>query len=188
MSQPKEIRLHVGGVHASAEPTVISTLLGSCVAVCLWDGRAGVGGMNHFLLPEPGAGSTLDDEPTRFGAHAMDRLIGEMLKLGAMPSRFVVKVFGGASVLAIPGASANVPHANIEFVRSYLAREGLTVAATSVGGTLPRQIRFHTDSGKVLVRRVGTPSARAAVAEEEREERRQRRRFGDVTLFGGTRG
>jgi chemotaxis receptor (MCP) glutamine deamidase CheD len=188
VSHPKEITLHVGGVHASAEPTVISTLLGSCVAVCLWDAQVGVGGMNHFLLPEPGAGTSLDDEPTRFGAHAMDRLIGEMLKLGAAPSRFVVKVFGGASVLAIPGASASIPRANIEFVRSYLAREGLTVAATSVGGTLPRQIRFHTDSGKVLVRRVGTPDARAAIAEEERAERRQRRRFGDVTLFGGPRG
>ena len=97
-------------------------------------------------------------------------------------------MFGGASVLAIPGASASIPRANIEFVRSYLVREGLTVAATSVGGTLPRQIRFHTDSGKVLVRRVGTPDARAAIAEEERAERRQRRRFGDVTLFGGPRG
>jgi chemotaxis protein CheD len=177
VSHPKEITLHVGGVHASAEPTVISTLLGSCVAVCLWDAQVGVGGMNHFLLPEPGAGTSLDDEPTRFGAHAMDRLIGEMLKLGAAPSRFVVKVFGGASVLAIPGASASIPRANIEFVRSYLAREGLTVAATSVGGTLPRQIR-----------RVGTTDARAAIAEEERAERRQRRRFGDVTLFGGPRG
>jgi chemotaxis receptor (MCP) glutamine deamidase CheD len=188
VSQPKEITLHVGGVHASAEPTVISTLLGSCVAVCLWDAQVGVGGMNHFLLPEPGAGTSLDDEPTRFGAHAMDRLIGEMLKLGAAPSRFVVKVFGGASVLDMPGVSVNVPHANIEFVRSYLAREGLTVAATSVGGTLPRQVRFHTDSGRVLVRRVVTPSARATIEQEERLERSQRRRFGDVTLFGGPRG
>lgn len=188
MNRVKEITLHVGGVHASAEPTIISTLLGSCVAVCLWDPQTQVGGMNHFLLPEAVAGSTVDDEPTRFGAHAMDRLIGEMLKLGALPGRFVVKVFGGASVLAIPGVAVSVPHANIEFVHAYLAREGLRVAATSVGGTLPRQIRFHTDSGKVLVRRVVTPRARALLVEEEREERRQRRRFGDVTLFGGGRG
>src|SRR5258706_15152979 len=101
----------------------------------------------------------------------MDRLVGEMLKVGASPSRFVVKVFGGAGVLAIPGMSASVPHANIEFGRGYLAREGLTVAATSVGGTLPRQVRFYTESGKVLVRRIVTPSARAVVAEEEQEER-----------------
>ncbi len=187
MSPPKEITLHVGGVHASAEPTIIKTLLGSCVAVCLWDAQAGVGGMNHFLLPAAGAGATVEDEPTRFGAHAMDRLVGEMLKLGAAPSRFVVKVFGGASVLPIAGMSVSVPHANIEFVRGYLAREGLAVAATSVGGMLPRQVRFYTESGKVLVRRIVTPSARALIAEEEQAEGRRRHRFGDVTLFGGGR-
>ncbi len=96
-------------------------------------------------------------------------------------------MFGGASVLAIPGASVSVPHANLEFVRTYLAREGLEVAATSVGGSLPRQIRFYTDSGKVLVRRVVTPRAQALIVEEERLEHGERPRFGDVTLFGGGR-
>jgi chemotaxis receptor (MCP) glutamine deamidase CheD len=177
----------VGGVHASAEPVVIKTLLGSCVAVCLWDPRALAGGMNHFLLPDTGP-SASPDEATRFGVHAMDRLVGEMLKLGAAPSRFVVKVFGGASVLAIPGAAAAVPHANLAFVRAYLAREGLRVAATSVGGTLPRQIRFFTESGKVLVRRIVTPRAQELLAQEEAVQRRRPARFGDVTLFKGGRG
>jgi len=183
---PTEILLHVGGVHASAEPVVIKTLLGSCVAVCLWDPRVLVGGMNHFLLPEGGPNGP-QDEATRFGVHAMDRLVGEMLKLGASPARFVVKVFGGASVLAMPGPAAAVPHKNLEFVRGYLAREGLRVAATSVGGTLPRQIQFFTASGKVLVRRLVTPRAQARLAEEEAAQRRARARFGDVTFFRGGR-
>ncbi len=182
MTYPKEITLHVGGVHASAEPTVIRTLLGSCVAVCLWDPRAVVGGMNHFLLPA-GRADGPDDEATRFGVHAMDRLIGEMLKLGAEPRRMVAKVFGGASVLALAGGAGTVPQQNVEFVRGYLARENLRVAATSVGGTLPRQIRFFTDSGKVFVRRVVAPKAHALVLEEEQRERQRRGKFGDVTFF-----
>lgn len=184
MIQPKEITLHVGGVHASAEPAVIRTLLGSCVAVCLWDPRAAVGGMNHFLLPDTGPGGAAADA-TRFGVHAMDRLVGEMLKLGAAPARFVVKVFGGASVLAQSSVAAAIPQANLAFVRAYLAREGLRVAATSVGGMLPRQIRFFTESGKVLVRRIVTPRAQELLADEEAAQRRQRPRFGDVTVFKG---
>jgi chemotaxis protein CheD len=142
--------------------------------------------MNHFLLPQ-GDPQDADDEATRFGIHAMDRLVGEMLKLGAVPARFVVKVFGGASVLAMPGAAAAIPQANVDFVRGYLAREGLRIAATSVGGTLPRQIRFFTDTGKALVRRIVTPRAQALVLEEEAAQRRRRQRFGDVTLFRGGR-
>jgi chemotaxis receptor (MCP) glutamine deamidase CheD len=182
VSYPKDITLHVGGVHASAEPTMIRTLLGSCVAVCLWEPRALVGGMNHFLLPDGPPDGTPDDA-TRFGVHAMDRLVGEMLKLGADPRRVIAKVFGGASVLAMPGAAVSVPQANIEFVRTYLARENLRVVATSVGGTLPRQVRFFTDSGKVMVRRLVGSKAQTLVLEEERRGRSRRAAFGDVTFF-----
>jgi chemotaxis receptor (MCP) glutamine deamidase CheD len=182
VTYPKEITLHVGGVHASHEPTVIKTLLGSCVAVCLWDADAGVGGMNHFLLPEGRAHGPFDDA-TRFGVHAMDRLMGEMLKLGAHPRRIVAKVFGAASVLDLPGQAGSVPQQNIEFVRSFLARESLRVVATSVGGTLPRQVRFYTDSGKAMVRRLVGSRAQALVLQEERLGRSRRARFGDVTFF-----
>ena len=182
MTFPKEITLHVGGVHASAEPTMIRTLLGSCVAVCLWDERVRVGGMNHFLLPE-GRPDGPRDEATRFGAHAMDCLVGEMLKLGADPRRMVAKVFGGASVLALGGSAAGVPQANVAFVRAYLTRERVPVAANSIGGTLPRQIRFFTETGKALVRRVVGPKAQALVVEEERAGRTRRAPFGDVTFF-----
>lgn len=182
MIYEKDVTLHVGGVHASSEPTVIKTLLGSCVAVCLWDPRAHVGGMNHFLLPGTHREGPLE-EPTRFGVHAMDRLIGEMLKLGAEPRRFVAKVFGGARVLSWTGASGSIPDANVEFVRSFLARENYNVVATSVGGNTPRQVRFFTDSGRALVRRVQNPRAEAMLLEEERSQHGRPPRFGDVTMF-----
>ena len=182
MRPEKEILLHVGAVHASAEPAVIKTLLGSCIAVCLWDPAVRVGGMNHFMLPQSASTGPLDD-PARFGVHAMDRLVGEMLKLGASTSRFVVKVFGGASVLAMPGNGGHIPQANVTFVREYLARENLRVAAISVGGTLPRQIRFFTDTGRALVRRVVTLRTQERLLEREVEQRAVPGAFGDVTLF-----
>ena len=93
MTYPKEVTLHVGGVHASSEPTLIKTLLGSCVAVCLWDPRVQVGGMNHFLLPD-GDPDGPRDEATRFGAHAMDCLVGEMLKLDNKWGYNIIKSVG----------------------------------------------------------------------------------------------
>jgi len=182
----KEILLHVGAVHASAEPAVIKTLLGSCIAVCLFDPAVRVGGMNHFLLPQ-GSSNGPQDYSARFGVHAMDRLIGEMLKLGSSPSRFVVKVFGGASVLAMPANGGHIPQSNVTFVREYLAREGLRVAASSVGGTLPRQLRFFTDTGRVLVRRVVALRTQERLFVRESEQRRIPGEFGDVTLFRGGR-
>jgi len=178
----KEITLHVGGVHASADPAVVKTLLGSCVAVVMFDPHVRVAGMNHFLLPDGGTGGDAE-LPTRFGVHAMDRLIGEMLKLGADPRRFVVKVFGGASVLALGGRVARVAKANIDFTRTFLAREGYHISAKSVGGTHPRHIQLFTDSGRVVVRRVTGPKAEARVVAEERGGIARRPRFGDVTLF-----
>jgi chemotaxis receptor (MCP) glutamine deamidase CheD len=178
----KEILLHAGAVHASAEPAVIKTLLGSCIAVCLWDPAVRVGGMNHFMLPQ-GTSTGPQDDPARFGVHAMDRLVGEMLKLGASPARFVVKVFGGASVLTMQGAGGKIPQSNVAFVRDYLAREHMRAAAMSVGGTLPRQIRFFTQTGKVLVRRVVTLRTQERLSEREAEQRRLPGEFGDVTLF-----
>lgn len=177
----REITVHVGDVVASAAPATISTLLGSCVAVCLWDPGLPAGGMNHFLLPAGDGGPTPADQATRFGVHAMDRLIGEMLKLGADPGRCIAKVFGGASVLALSGSAAGIPQANVDFVMAYLAREHLPVAASSVGGTVPRHIRFRTDTGTVTVRRVIGPREQALLAETEQRARRRRALAGDVT-------
>jgi len=181
VTAPSDITLHVGDVQTVPAPTILQTVLGSCVAVCLWDPRLRVGGMNHFLLPHGHSSGAPGDDPARFGVHAMDRLVGEMLKRGAIPRRWVVKVFGGASVLALGGRAHDIPRANVAFVEEYLAREGYAIAARSVGGTAPLHIRFHTDTGRVLVRRLHDARTRAAIA--ERESRPPLPRDGDVTLF-----
>jgi chemotaxis receptor (MCP) glutamine deamidase CheD len=177
----RDITLHVGDVRTAAAPTILQTVLGSCVAVCLWDPELGLGGMNHFLLPHGSSSGMPGDDPTRFGVHAMDRLVGEMLKRGAVPRRWVAKVFGGASVLALGTRTHDIPHANVAFVDAFLPREGYTVAARSVGGTAPMHVRFHTDTGRVRVRRL--QDAREAAAVAARESRPPLPPEGEVTLF-----
>jgi chemotaxis receptor (MCP) glutamine deamidase CheD len=174
-----EVTLYIGGVHASREPVVIKTLLGSCIAVCLHDPVTRVGGMNHFMLPFGADGQAAD--ASRFGVHAMDKLIGAAMKAGGDRRRFVAKVFGGAHVLGGRGSQASVPEQNIEFVRSFLEAEGFPVLNSDVGGDQPRHVHFHTDSGRAFVKRVA--SAAAQLAQRERRSMRTPPAYGDVTLF-----
>ncbi len=131
--------------------------------------------MNHFLLPDGDAGDA------RFGVHAMDCLIGVLMKLGADRRRFVAKVFGGGHVL--DDAAATVPEQNIAFVRRFLADDGLRVASEDVGGREARLVRFHTDSGRAFVKRVTNDHARGHVRRQQAVEIARPEIFGDVTLF-----
>jgi chemotaxis receptor (MCP) glutamine deamidase CheD len=178
----KEVTIAVGGLHAAAEPTVIRTLLGSCVSVCLWDPAARIGGMNHFLLPRSPAPDA-EGDVLRFGVHAMDRLIGAMMKLGAARPRLVAKVFGGAHVLALRASPEGVPEQNIRFVRAFLREEGIPVAGEDLGGTHARHVRFETATGRVLVRRVSGAGALARLAVRERRAAATPPACGDVVLF-----
>ena len=177
----KEVTLYIGGVFASREPTVVKTLLGSCVAVCLYDPVMRLGGMNHFMLPHGGDGR--EDEASRFGVHAMDHLIGATMRSGGDRRRFVAKIFGGAHVLDVGQAGVGVPQQNIEFVRAFLEAEGFPVLNTDVGGVHPRHVHFHTASGRAFVKRVTRAAARAEVVSSERAGRLKPPRYGDVTLF-----
>lgn len=148
-------RLYIAqGEHAvSGDPdAVITTILGSCVAVCLRDAARGIGGMNHILLPETGPASL--SGVYRFGAAAMEILINDMGKAGAARSRLRAKVFGGASML---GAMSDVGASNIAFVEDFLAREGIPCDAASTGGRNARQVRFWPRDGRVLQRIVKAP-------------------------------
>lgn len=136
--------LHViqGSFETSGDPdTVMMTILGSCVAVCLWDPIAQVGGMNHFLLA---------NEPDkcaigyRQGLHAMELLINGLLKLGAQRNRLKSKVFGGAMM---QNRFGRIGKANADFALRYLNDEGIELVAQSFGGTMARRIRFSPTSG-----------------------------------------
>jgi chemotaxis protein CheD len=181
----REVTLYIGDVVASREPAVLRTLLGSCVAACLRDPVTRVGGMNHFMLPAPGAvepGGTL----SRFGVHAMELLIGEIQKRGGDRSRLEAKIFGGGHVLDIAASQETVPQQNIRFIRAFLADEGIGIAAQDLGGREARQIVFHTDTGTALLRRLGGAALGRSVMRREREHQAEAERalqYGEVTLF-----
>ena len=132
-----------GTCHVSAtDAMILSTVLGSCVAACLHDPIARVGGMNHVLLPDDASGS---ERNARYGVNLMEQLINEMLKHGAIKRKIVAKVFGGANV-SIGGSTIGAR--NGAFVKTFLAREGIACIAESLGGDRARRVRFWPRTGR----------------------------------------
>lgn len=151
-SERQRLHLHAGQLATFDTPAALTTILGSCVAVCLWDEGAGVGGMNHFLLPH-WVGDGLASP--RFGNIAVGSLIEQVLAMGGQPNRLQAKVFGGACVLA--GAAEEGEHLgqrNVEVALKILGREGIDVLARDVGGRRARKLIFHTDNGSAWVKRL----------------------------------
>ena len=177
------VTIHIGGLRVSREPLVIDTVLGSCIAACLYDPVSGVGGMNHFMLPE---GFDPDNPAsTRYGVHAMELLITEIMRLGGHRRRFQAKVFGGGHVLNIRESLDGVPQRNIDFVRRFLNVEQIPVLNEDVGGYLARRVLFYAHTGKVFLKRLGTHDAERT-AEEEMVyliSLKKQKLDGDVTLF-----
>lgn len=134
----------VQGSHAtSSDPNVVLvTVLGSCVACCLWDETVGIGGMNHFLLPESNGNGT---EKTLFGAYAMELLINELLKRGARKSHLKSKLFGGGRIVS---GLSDIGAQNAEFARRFLDREGIPCISESLGGDRGRRVRFWPVTGR----------------------------------------
>jgi chemotaxis receptor (MCP) glutamine deamidase CheD len=176
-----EITIYIGGIHASGRPQLVKTLLGSCIAVCLFDPVTATGGMNHFMLPR---GVASDGESSRFGVHAMDCLIGAMMKLGADRRRFVAKVFGGAHVLNVTETANGVPQQNVEFIREFLQNEGFPILSADVGGYHPRHVHFYTTTGRAFIKRLGAETrARLLKEEQALPVAAAPPVYGDVTLF-----
>lgn len=125
---------------------VISTILGSCVSVCLWDPDAGVGGMNHLLLP-----NQIGSDGLSAGAVDLDLLINKMMPLGALRPRLRAKLFGGSSMLK---GRTDIGQRNAEFGRAYLSNERIPCDAENVGGVNARRIRFWPATGKVQMKLV----------------------------------
>lgn len=138
-----------GELYASKRNILIVTVLGSCVSVCLMDPVARMAGMNHFMLPERAENATLLGEPARYGAHAMEMLINNLLSMGAQRSRLEAKVFGAGRVL--PGVS-DVGARNSQFALEYLQRERIPVKAQDVGGDHARKVYLFVETGRVLVK------------------------------------
>ncbi|MCA0940126.1 chemotaxis protein CheD [Yangia mangrovi] len=140
----KLVNVIQGEYRISSSPSeVLSTVLGSCVAVCLTDVEAGVGGMNHFLLPQR-AGK--EGENVRYGAYSMELLINGLLKSGARKNRLVAKLFGGANMLS---QLRDIGGSNVTFAKEFLQNEAIPLASESTGGTSARRIRFWPADGRV---------------------------------------
>ncbi|HEY0043811.1 MAG TPA: chemotaxis protein CheD [Allosphingosinicella sp.] len=143
----KRVPIVQGEYKVVSEPgVVVTTLLGSCIAVCLQDKAARVGGMNHFLLGEPSSNAVLNPaDMQRYGVHAMELLINEMMKKGASRSRMTAQMYGGANVVSGLGS---IGSANAAFARRFLDMEGIVIGHTDVGGRQARKVEFLPYEGK----------------------------------------
>ena len=157
------VKVLPGEYFVSSEDLVIMTVLGSCIAACIWDGKIRAGGMNHFMLPD---GDSVDGFG-RYGSYAMELLINEMLKLGARRETMQAKVFGGAQVMA-GFTTMNVGERNTQFVLDYLATERIPIVSQDVLDIHPRKVCFFPVTGKALVKRLAHSHPETLAVEERR--------------------
>jgi chemotaxis protein CheD len=153
------VKVLPGEYYCDTEDLLVMTTLGSCIAACLWDRQARVGGMNHFMLPE-GAGDS-----GRYGSFAMELLINEMMKRGASRMTMEAKVFGGGAVISGMN-TINVGERNTKFVLEFLATERIPVVSKDVLDVYPRKVCFLPASGKAMVKRLAPTNAEALVAQD----------------------
>ena len=175
-----------GEFYATGREMVLVTVLGSCVCACIRDKVSGIGGMNHFMLPDSGQdrSNPLGDS-ARYGIYAMEVLINQLLKMGAKRSNFEAKVFGGGSVLR-GFTVANIGERNAEFVLKFLKTEKITVAAKDLLDIYPRKVYFFPSTGLVRVKKLKQVHNDTIINREtEYNTRLQYAKLeGDVELFG----
>jgi chemotaxis protein CheD len=157
------VKILPGEYFVHHEDMLIMTTLGSCIAACLWDRNARVGGMNHFMLPDSASGGGMDSG--RYGSYAMELLINELMKRGATRSTLEAKVFGGGQVIAGMN-TMNVGERNTSFVLDYLKTERIPVVSKDVMEIYPRKVCFLPHSGKAMVKRLSPTNPEALVAQE----------------------
>ena len=138
--------LFPGALYVSSKPMQITTVLGSCVAICLYDPVKHIGGMNHFMLPLwNGKGLA----SPKHGNIAISKLIDQMVSAGALKRNLKAKVFGGGIVIQTQSAQFNIGKKNIDLAFRLLEQEGIPVIASSTGGNHGRKILYDTYTGKV---------------------------------------
>lgn len=157
-----------GEFYVTDQPLLLTTVLGSCVSAFIRDPRLGIGGMNHFMLPDGELGGS---NSARYGNYAMEILINELLKAGARRSGLEAKVFGGAAVLK-GFTDTNVGKRNAEFVLSYLKAEHIPITAQDLGDVYPRKIYCFPHEGRVMVRRLTVGLAQNDLAVESAYRKR----------------
>lgn len=152
MERPKHF-LYPGAIHISPEPYVITTILGSCIAVCLYDPVLKIGGMNHYMLPLwNGQGLA----SPRYGNIAIEKLLSNLQSLGSSKNNIKAKIFGGAEIISTNVSQFMIGERNINIAKDLLKEADIPIVAQSVGGKLGRKIIFDSYSGEVRQKYVGS--------------------------------
>ena len=173
-----------GEYFVTTREMVLTTVLGSCVAACIRDSASGIGGMNHFMLPDAADDGPLSSS-ARYGTYAMEILINHLTKIGARRPNLEAKVFGGGNVLK--GLTvANIGQRNADFVLQYLATERIRVVAQDLVDVYPRKICYLPATGKVMVKKLRAVQNETIFDREKQYSLtlRQTKVEGDVELFG----
>ncbi len=134
-------------MYASAQPSEVTTILGSCVAVCLWDRYLGIGGINHYMLP---TWNGMELASPKYGNIAIERLVERMVQLGCQKKNLVAKVFGGGEVISVSSSSMHIGERNVMVANTMLEEMNIPVIGRSTGGNNGRKIIFNTHTGEVL--------------------------------------
>lgn len=146
------IKILPGEYHVTDDNIIISTVLGSCVSVCIYDSSNGVGGMNHFMLPGEALKKGKPVDPSaRYGTHAMELLLGHFIKLGGRQASLEAKVFGAGRVM---DGMSDVGRQNADFALDYLTARNIQLSAVDVGDIYPRKLIFHPNTGQVFVKKI----------------------------------
>jgi len=150
-------RILPGEYYVTTEDESVTTVLGSCIAACIRDKESGVGGMNHFMLPETsehklavGAESVVGNA-TRYGNYAMEHLINMILANGGKRKNLEVKLFGGGKIIPTLG---DVGQRNIDFVLEYIDTEALKLVSNDLGDIYPRKVIYFPKTGKVRMKKI----------------------------------
>lgn len=169
----QEIERHARTIHPGAwaieSERPLSTLLGSCVAVCLFDPQSRVGGLNHFMLPTIRRGSNDDVDSLLSGSYAMEALLNALLQRGAKKVRLQAKAFGGGTIINTSGPLMSIGVRNAEFTKEWLGREGIPLLASDFLGPWSRKVLFLPATGDVFCRRMVTNMATAEVITREEQ-------------------
>ena len=174
-----------GEYHVTCRDEVVVTVLGSCVSACVRDRTNGMGGMNHFMLPEQGSADTAWGQSTRFGVNAMEVLLNELAKLGASRMSLEAKVFGGGAVMTGMGSN-HVGRRNAEFVLRFMKTEGISVVAEDLLDIYPRKVYFFPRTGRVLVKKLRHMHNDTLMRREQEYSERLSHQpvSGEIELFG----
>lgn len=157
VNQTHAVKIQPGGFYYSTQKQLLTTVLGSCIAVCIYDEFSQTGGMNHFMLPRihhAKSGSEFEhttEGTARYGTWAMEQLINTMMRHGVKKRNMQFKIFGGGKMF---GQDIDIGQQNIDFIFEYMQSEQLNVVAHDVGSNHPRKVNFFTGTGNVQMKRL----------------------------------